>query len=47
MDRNLYPFASLQATGVPDALGDRAFDDDEEPCAPPAADAPILLRREP
>jgi tRNA 2-thiocytidine biosynthesis protein TtcA len=36
MDRSLYPFATLQATGVADAAGDRAFDDDEG-CAPPAA----------
>jgi tRNA 2-thiocytidine biosynthesis protein TtcA len=36
MDRNLYPFATLKPTGVPDAAGDVAFD--EEPCiAPPAA----------
>ena len=34
MDRNLYPFATLQATGVPDAAGDRAFDEDD--CAEPA-----------
>ncbi len=34
MDRNLYPFATIQATGQPDAGGDIAFD--EEPCAPPA-----------
>ena len=33
MDRNLYPFATIQATGVADALGDIAFD--EEPCSPP------------
>ena len=31
-DRNLYPFATLQPTGVADAGGDRAFDD-EEVCA--------------
>ena len=36
MDRNLYPFTTLQATGVADAGGDLAFDD--EPCAPPVAD---------
>jgi tRNA 2-thiocytidine biosynthesis protein TtcA len=36
MDRNLYPFTTLQATGVADAAGDRAFDDDDD-CAPPAA----------
>jgi tRNA 2-thiocytidine biosynthesis protein TtcA len=35
MDRNLYPFATIQATGVADALGDIAFD--EEPCAPEGA----------
>ena len=34
MDRNLYPFTSLKATGVADAAGDRAFDDDD--CATPA-----------
>ena len=28
LDRNLYPFESLQATGVADAAGDKAFDDD-------------------
>lgn len=37
-DRNLFPFATLQASGVPDPQGDRAFDDDEdEGCAPVAA----------
>jgi tRNA 2-thiocytidine biosynthesis protein TtcA len=29
MDRNLYPFATLQPTGVADASGDKAFDEDE------------------
>jgi tRNA 2-thiocytidine biosynthesis protein TtcA len=33
MDRNLHPFATLQATGMPDAQGDKAFDDDA--CANP------------
>ncbi len=33
MDRNLYPFATLRTTGVADAAGDIAFDD--EPCTPP------------
>ncbi len=32
LDRNLHPFATLQASGVPDVAGDIAFDD--EPCAP-------------
>ena len=34
MDRNLHPFATLQASGTPDAQGDKAFDDDA--CANPA-----------
>ena len=29
MDRNLYPFATLQSTGVPEAGGDKAFDEDD------------------
>jgi len=38
MDRNLYPFETLQPTGVADAQGDKAFDDDDEPddCGRPA-----------
>jgi tRNA 2-thiocytidine biosynthesis protein TtcA len=45
-DRNLFPFTALQATGVADANGDRAFDDDEA-CgpAPSASDAVVTLRR--
>ena len=39
MDRNLYPFATLQPTGVADPAGDIAFD--EEPCAPPAPTAAV------
>ena len=34
MDRNLYPFTTLQATGVADPAGDKAFDEDDEGCAP-------------
>ena len=30
MDRNLYPFASLQRSGLADPAGDKAFDDEEE-----------------
>ena len=48
MDRNLYPFTTLQATGVADAAGDRAFDDDDaDGCAPPTPGeaAPIRLTR--
>ena len=33
MDRNLYPFGTLKATGVADTAGDKAFDD--EPCVTP------------
>jgi len=40
MDRKLYPFETLQATGVADPQGDRAFDEeDDEACAPPARGA--------
>jgi tRNA 2-thiocytidine biosynthesis protein TtcA len=39
MDRKLHPFQTLQATGVADAGGDRAFDEDDEGCASPAAGA--------
>jgi tRNA 2-thiocytidine biosynthesis protein TtcA len=47
MDRNLYPFATLKTTGVADAAGDRAFDDDDEPCAPSEQVAgTIVLRRD-
>jgi tRNA 2-thiocytidine biosynthesis protein TtcA len=35
MDRNLYPFTTLQTHGVADSSGDRAFDDDDD-CAAPA-----------
>jgi len=37
MDRKLHPFETLQATGVADPQGDRAFDEeDDEACAPSA-----------
>jgi tRNA 2-thiocytidine biosynthesis protein TtcA len=35
MDRNLYPFATLKATGAADPAGDRAFDEDD--CSAPDA----------
>jgi tRNA 2-thiocytidine biosynthesis protein TtcA len=37
MDRNLFPFNTIQATGVADAGGDIAFDD--EPCSSPSLPA--------
>jgi len=43
MDRNLYPFASLKATGLANDAGDHAFDD--EPCAPPAS-AVLTIHRD-
>ena len=45
MDRNLYPFATLQANGVADAQGDKAFDDDDG-CAEPQAAQPLRLVRD-
>ena len=39
LDRNLYPFTTLKATGVADGEGDIAFD--EEPCAPTPTAAPV------
>ena len=44
MDRKLYPFTTLATTGVVNADGDRAFDEDED-CGPPEA-APIRLHRD-
>jgi tRNA 2-thiocytidine biosynthesis protein TtcA len=35
LDRNLHPFGTLQPSGVADALGDKAFDEDD-PCGAPA-----------
>ena len=43
MDRNLYPFGSLKTSGLADAGGDRAFDDDDD-CGPAANDS-VTLRR--
>ena len=38
MDRNLYPFTTLRSTGLADAQGDKAFDEDEDEsaCGSPA-----------
>ena len=41
LDRNLYPFATLQADGVPDGDGDKAFDD--EPCGPVPSTAGVRM----
>ena len=45
MDRNLYPFTTLQATGLADPLGDKAFDDDD-PCAEPQNEQPLRMLRD-
>ena len=34
LDKQLFPFTSIKATGAPFAGGDIAFDEDEEACAP-------------
>ncbi len=36
MDKTLYPFETLKASGSPNADGDRAFDDDETCASPPS-----------
>jgi tRNA 2-thiocytidine biosynthesis protein TtcA len=41
MDRNLYPFTTLQTSGVPQPDGDRAFDEDDDCDAP----APVRIHR--
>lgn len=37
MDRNLYPFADIKATGIANQHGDKAFDADDADCAPSVA----------
>ena len=44
MDRQLHPFETIKPTGLPDANGDIAFDD--EPCAPPAAAGSTMAIRQ-
>jgi tRNA 2-thiocytidine biosynthesis protein TtcA len=46
MDRNLYPFTTLQPTGRADPGGDRAFDDDEV-CVPPSSTKTQVLTLHP
>ncbi|HEX4508698.1 MAG TPA: tRNA 2-thiocytidine(32) synthetase TtcA [Burkholderiaceae bacterium] len=43
MDRELFPFTTIQASGRPEPGGDIAFDDDGD-CAPPAAGIAIQPR---
>jgi len=44
LDRNLYPFATIQATGAVNPDGDKAFDDDDD-CGDPKP-AVVTLHRE-
>ncbi len=43
LDRNLHPFATLQATGVADPTGDKAFDDDTDDCGSTPKDPRVML----
>jgi tRNA 2-thiocytidine biosynthesis protein TtcA len=43
MDRRIHPFATLKASGVPDAAGDKAFDEDDEGCTSPSTAVPIRV----
>jgi tRNA 2-thiocytidine biosynthesis protein TtcA len=45
MDRKLFPFTTIRPTGRADPAGDKAFDDEDEACAPPAeAAAPQVVQ---
>jgi len=45
LDRNLHPFATLQATGVADPQGDKAFDEDDasDACGSPVESTITLV----
>jgi tRNA 2-thiocytidine biosynthesis protein TtcA len=45
MDRNLFPFTTISPTGLADAAGDKAFDDDED-CGPPATGTVLQIHRD-
>ncbi len=44
MDRKLFPFTTIKPTGRADPAGDKAFDDDDEGCAPPAPPQPQVVQ---
>ena len=46
MDRKLFDFTTLRADGVPDADGDRAFDDDESCSTPARLRSELLIHKE-
>jgi tRNA 2-thiocytidine biosynthesis protein TtcA len=43
LDRNLHPFATLQATGVVDPMGDKAFDEDDKDCGTASREPRVML----
>jgi tRNA 2-thiocytidine biosynthesis protein TtcA len=43
LDRNLHPFATLQATGVADPKGDKAFDEDDDDCGSTPREQRVML----
>jgi tRNA 2-thiocytidine biosynthesis protein TtcA len=43
LDRNLHPFATLQATGVADPMGDKAFDEDDDGCGSTPREQRVML----
>ena len=45
MDRSLFPFSTLVPSGRPDTTGDKAFDDDDEACAPRVGGPVVTLVR--
>ncbi|CAM3716252.1 tRNA 2-thiocytidine(32) synthetase TtcA [Roseateles saccharophilus] len=45
MDKKLFPFETIKATGVADAGGDIAFDDDESCATPSSTSSVITLQR--
>jgi len=42
MDRSLYPFTTLQPSGMADPAGDKAFDDDEDDCGTTPSDTSFI-----
>ena len=44
MDRSLFPFTTIAPTGLADAAGDKAFDEDDAQACAPVAAAPVETR---
>jgi tRNA 2-thiocytidine biosynthesis protein TtcA len=43
LDRNLHAFTTLQATGVADPMGDKAFDEDDDDCGSTPQEQRVML----